>query len=132
MLKTDRRLTSRVEHTPNILICDDDESLCELISTSLNKLNCVHETSHSCKDCIKKVKSKFFRVVILDNVFPDGRGVDLIADIKDITPATKVIIMTGFQIMEDKLKALNYGAGYIEKPFSIKHLLTKLKLVLSS
>ena len=132
MLKTDRRLTSRVEHTPNILICDDDEALCDLISAGLNKLNCVHEISHSCKDCIEKVKSKFFRVVILDNVFPDGKGVDLISDIKDITPATKVIIMTGYQIMDDKLKALNYGAGYIEKPFNIKHLLTKLKLVLSS
>lgn len=127
----ERRLKKRNNLTHKILICDDDRDICELISNSLKKINCVCEVSYSCKDCIEKIKDKFFKVIILDNVFPDGKGVDLISDIKDIAPATKVIIMTGYQIMDDKLKALNYGAGYIEKPFNISNLLTKLKIVLS-
>lgn len=127
----ERRTKTRVDIVPKILVCDDDEQLCEVISLWLDRDKCQYVIAHSCQDCLKKVKKEFFKVVLLDNVFPDGKGVNIIADIRDVSPATKIVIMTGYGISEDKLMALNYGAGYIEKPLNLKSLTAKLKLVLS-
>lgn len=128
---SERRIKTRADIVPKILVCDDDEQLCEVISLWLNKVKCRHVIVHSRQDCLEKVKKEFFKVVLLDNVFPDGKGVNIIADIRDVSPATKIVIMTGYGISEDKLMALNYGAGYIEKPLNLKSLAAKLKLVLS-
>lgn len=112
-------------------MCDDDYDFCALLNKWLKKIGYVPFTVHSCEGCLKAVDSDFFKVILLDNVFPDGKGVDLIAKIRDISPATKIIILTGYGVMEDKLLALNYGAGYIEKPIDFQNLMTKLKQVLA-
>lgn len=127
----ERRIKVRADIISKILVCDDDKQLCKVIAHWLDKVKCQHVLVHSCQDCLEKVKKEFFKVILLDNVFPDGKGVSIIADIRDISPASRVIIMTGFEILDDKVTALNYGAGYIEKPLDLKSLATKLKLVLS-
>lgn len=127
----ERRFKSRIDIVPKILVCDDDKQLCEVIAHWLNKVKCQHVLVHTCQACLKKVEKEFYKVILLDNIFPDGKGVDIIANILDISPASKIIIMTGYGISEDKLRALNYGAGYIEKPLNLNSLSAKLKLVLS-
>lgn len=127
----ERRIILRKNIVHKILVCDDDIPLCEVLKHWLEKIECAHVIVHSCEDCLRKIKGEFFKVILLDNIFPDGKGVDIIADIRDASPASKVIIMTGYGILEDKVAALNYGAGYIEKPLELKTLVAKLKLVLS-
>lgn len=127
----ERRNIARKNTTPKILICDDDEQLCEVLSLWLIRAKCQHTVVHNLQECIEKIKAGFFKIILLDNVFPDGKGIDIIAEIRGISPATKIIIMTGYGINEDKLTALNYGAGYIEKPLNLKSLAAKLTLVLS-
>lgn len=114
-----------------ILICDDDKDTCELISKSLKNIECVYSITHSLKGCLDKLKKDFFKIILLDNIFPEGNGLDMITHIKSVSPASKLIIMTGYGNDGDKLKALNYGAGYIEKPFNISQMLIKLNLVLN-
>jgi len=127
----DRRHILRRNIVHKILVCDDDYAFCALLNKWLKKMEFVSTTVYSCEDCLKVIESDFFKVILLDNVFPDGRGIDLIAKIRDISPATKVIILTGYGVMEDKLLALNYGAGYIEKPVNFQNLMSKLKQVLA-
>jgi two-component system response regulator HydG len=127
----DRRHILRRNIVHKILVCDDDRSFCILLNKWLKRMEYVATTVHSCETCLKVIESDFFKIILLDNVFPDGRGVDLIARIRNISPATKIIILTGYGVMEDKLLALNYGAGYIEKPIDFQSLMTKLKQVLA-
>lgn len=128
---SERRIKARAEIISKILICDDDKDFCAVLRHWLGRIRCHCVIVHECKSCLEKVKKEFFKVVLLDNVFADGKGVDIIADIRTASPATKILVVTGYGITEDKLVALNYGAGYLEKPINFKSLMTKLNLVLS-
>lgn len=121
----------RSHHRHKILICDDDIILCELLSIKLEQVKYKYSVVSTCADCLKAIKEEFYKVILLDNILPDGKGIDIIPAVRDISPNSKIIIMTGYGISEDKLFALNYGAGFIEKPFVAKNIISKLNLVLS-
>jgi YesN/AraC family two-component response regulator len=50
-------------------------------------------------------------------------GIDVLARLPEISPATKVIMVTGVNDFESVEKAFELGAvDYITKPFSVKYL----------
>lgn len=116
-----------------ILVCDDDISFTELLRRQLLHAHYDSVIVHTGTDCLRFLKREFFQVVLLDNIFPceERKGVDLIEDIQEISPGTKVILMTGHSNEHDMLQALNYGAGFIEKPFDLTKIMSKLRSVLA-
>ncbi|MDT8272562.1 MAG: DUF4388 domain-containing protein, partial [Desulfomonilia bacterium] len=69
------------------------------------------------------MNSTIFDVVVLDIRLPGISGLDLLLKIKEIRPATKVIIMTAYGSSEIKAKAHARGSlYYIEKPFEIEQM----------
>ena len=55
-------------------------------------------------------------VILLDNHLPGVRGVDAIADLREASPASRVIMLTVSEDGEDLASALRHGAhGYLHK-----------------
>ena len=55
-------------------------------------------------------------VVLLDLVMPDGGGIEAAARIREVSPATKVIVLTSYAEDENVIPALKAGAsGYVLK-----------------
>ena len=127
----ERRKYPRINLTPKVLICDDDSMLGELLDIRLKQIGCEAVVVHDCEDCLAALKKEFFKVLLLDNVLPDGRGIDIILQIQEISPNTRIVLMTGYENRDDKLEALNLGAGFIEKPFDALKIVAKLKSVLA-
>lgn len=127
----DRRKIQRKEIKSKILICDDDATLCELLGIRIDQIGCSYKDVSSCAECLDAISKDFYKVLLLDNILPDGKGIELIPRIRIISPGTKIIVMTGYEASDDKLFALNYGAGFIEKPFDSMKIIAKLQMVLS-
>lgn len=65
-----------------------------------------------------------FSVVLLDVKLPDMDGLDLLVKIKEASPDTEVIVMTGYGTVESAVDAMNAGAfHYLTKPFKIEDVL---------
>jgi DNA-binding NtrC family response regulator len=113
-----------------ILIVDDQPSIRELLSHLLRKVSIVM-TSHSLDDARTALLNHKFDLVISDLILdrPNGReGLELLSHIREVSPDTKVIIMSGYGTKAVKDEAFRLGAeSFIEKPINISHLVSKVR-----
>jgi DNA-binding NtrC family response regulator len=66
-------------------------------------------------------------VVLLDLMLPDGKGLDLIADLHARTGHAEVVVITGHATLESAVEALRRGASdYLTKPVDPPRLKTML------
>ena len=71
-------------------------------------------------------------VVLLDITMPGRSGLDILADLKRIRPATPVLIMSAFPEEEFAVRALKSGAaGYLDKRTLAGEIVTAIKRVLT-
>ena len=109
----------------SVLIVDDDNDLCNILSGVIRKICPVH-VEHSLKNADQYLEELNMAVVVLpdivllDNNLPDGAGVKYIKHIHDQYPEIKVVLMTADSTEGLKEKAFLEGATYfISKPFRI-------------
>src|SRR3972149_3166569 len=102
----------------NILIVDDEQSICDVISVVLRKEGYAVTTTTSPKEAIKLFKKTAFDVVIQDIKMPEMDGIELLKRLKEINSDAIVVIMTAYSTWERAVEAMRLGAfGYIKKPF---------------
>jgi DNA-binding NtrC family response regulator len=113
-----------------ILIVDDQSSIRELLSHILRKVSTVI-TSHSLEDARTALSNHAFDLVISDlrlNRAKGMEGFELLSYVREVSPQTKVIIMSGFGTEAVKNEAYELGAMcFLEKPINISHLYSKIQ-----
>lgn len=116
----------------SILIVDDDSSTRNLISDAIRDEGFCSLTE--VEDGFKALdlfKEKPYDLVISDIKMPGMSGIELLSKLKEIEPATSVIIITGYPSIDVSISAMKYGAvDFLTKPFSIDDLIFKVKLYL--
>ncbi len=108
-----------------VLIVDDEETLTWSLAKSLSHDREAYEitTANDGETALSLIKEDSFDLVVLDIRLPGISGLDVLVKIKEINPATKVIIMTAYGSSEIKAKAKARGSlFYIEKPFEIDQM----------
>ncbi|MDP8218883.1 MAG: response regulator [Candidatus Theseobacter exili] len=114
----------------NILIVDDEEDLCTLLSEALKQKKYNVEIAGTRKEAMDIVKKKNLDLVFLDMNLPDGNGLMLISKIKKINPDTVINIISAYSNGGNKEKATKKGANeFIEKPFTDKDILKSIKRI---
>jgi DNA-binding NtrC family response regulator len=101
-----------------ILFVDDEAHLREFMRTELPRLG--HEVT-VCPDSrsgIEAVKKGFFDAAILDlRMEHEKAGLQVLATLKQVSPDTEAVIMTGYGSTETAVEALRLGAfDYLTKP----------------
>jgi DNA-binding NtrC family response regulator len=75
---------------------------------------------------------KPFDLAIVDMNLPDGNGLDLISEIKAVSPGTQVIVLTGFATIDTAIQATQKGAyHFLTKPFNVEELMSLLDKALT-
>lgn len=106
------------------LVIDDQEEMLALCSSVLSSVVTeVHEAS-SCNAAREAFHKSTFDLVLTDiNIDAQGDGIALAREIRNLSPATIVVIMTAQPTLETAIGGLKTGASaYILKPFSIEYL----------
>lgn len=100
-----------------ILFADDEKSLQEFMRAELPRLG--HEVT-VCPDgqeAVKALGKNTFDAAILDLRMPGLTGIQVLEKIKQVSPDTEAIVMTGHASMETAIEAVRLGAfDYITKP----------------
>jgi len=104
----------------SVLVVDDDNLVCWALRKELanHRMNaCI---AGSGAECMKAVRENRFDLIFLDIHLPDANGIDLMKPIREISPESKVVIISGDGNFQGKERALSEGAAqYLEKPFDI-------------
>jgi two-component system response regulator AtoC len=107
-----------------ILIIDDDKALARSLEIHLSGEG--HETrrAHTLAEGWKRFVEDPDDVVFLDLKLPDGDSRELLGRIREHTPTTAVIMITGHQDMQATIDAIRAGAfDYIRKPLDLDQIL---------
>jgi DNA-binding NtrC family response regulator len=107
----------------NVLIIDDDEMFCEMLSEMFNDMGHEVKFTHSLNKGIAEVLNGSFDVVFLDVRMPEGSGLRALPKIRELTDPPEVIIITRAGDPDGAELAMVNGAwDYIEKHSSIKRM----------
>lgn len=116
---------------PNILIIDDEEAIRDSCSQTLIRDGYSVRTARDGQEGLKIFKSETFHVIFLDLKLPGIDGLDILRLVKEESPETSVVIITGYATIESAVDATKLGAfDYLPKPFSPQLLRTVAKKAL--
>jgi len=119
--------------TETILLVDDEDMIIQVAGGMLKKLGykVISTTSGEKATDIYKVKKNDIDVVILDMVMPGMSGGKTYDVLKEINPAIKVLLSSGYSMSGEAVKILNRGCdGFIQKPFDINQISLKIRDIL--
>ena len=102
-----------------ILLVDDEEIILNTYSSLLNEKGYTVFTADSGREAFDEFLNQPFDLVITDLAMKDGDGLTLLEDIKEVSPNTPVIVLTGkiYKIVNEFVSLLGASA-LIEKPCS--------------
>lgn len=114
-----------------ILIIEDEYSLADAIAQTLKKENFkVHIVTNGEKG-EEEALTDLYDLILLDIMLPSKNGFEILANLRNEKIQTPVILLTAKSQMEDKLNGLENGADdYITKPFHMRELVARVKVVL--
>lgn len=117
----------------SILIADDEESVRNLLSRVLTKMDYVVTTAANGEEVLAKVKVQGFDLLIMDIRMPKLDGMEAFKVLRLHYPSLPIIMMTAFSTVETTLEAMRLGAfDYLTKPFDIPDVKTLVEKVFSS
>ena len=114
-----------------ILIVDDEEDLCEILQFNLEGEGYQTEVAYSAEEALKKDLGSY-SLVLLDVMMGKMSGFKLAKLMrKDMGLSVPIIFITAKTAEDDLLTGFNLGGDdYIQKPFSVKEVIVRVKAVL--
>ena len=114
----------------NILVVEDDPSVRTLVKAVLEHNGNTVSTEDTVLTGEKAAVEGNFDMIILDLGLPDGDGYELCKNIRDKNVSTPVLILSGEQEADVKVKCLRVGADdYLTKPFNTEELIARLEAI---
>lgn len=105
-----------------ILIVDDEPLVLYGLSKTLHDLAEV-KTVLTGEEAILEFRSRFYDLCFLDIYLPDMNGLDVMRHIIEISPKTKVAIMTASHVDDNLKREIEAEADYfIAKPFRVSQI----------
>ena len=103
-----------------VLVVDDDNLVCWALRKELANHRVNAHIASSGEECLRAVRENRFDLIFLDIHLPDANGLDLLKPIREISPESRVVIISGDGNIQGKERALSEGAAqFLEKPFDI-------------
>ncbi|MCL7488374.1 MAG: diguanylate cyclase [Desulfobulbaceae bacterium] len=111
-----------------ILIVDDDLNLRKTLADILRIKGYEPFVAGRGAEAIAAAEHEKFSLALIDLMLPDMPGLDVMARIKEISPLTETIILTGNASLDSAIEATGQGAfSYLLKPYQMDDLLLNIR-----
>jgi DNA-binding NtrC family response regulator len=106
-----------------ILLIDDEAHNREALTLLLTHAGYRVETAASGEQALEILRDTSFEIVITDLFLPGVSGIDILKKVKEDSPYTNVILITGNASAETAVEAMKQGAfDYVTKPLNFEKL----------
>jgi two-component system, NtrC family, response regulator PilR len=101
----------------NILVCDDERSICEMLDIALRREGHKIETVTSGEAAKKKIDGAIYDVIVTDIRMPATSGIEVLRYAHQVSPESAVILITAVDDYEAAVQAVKAGGAtdYIRK-----------------
>src|SRR5206468_29937 len=117
---------------PRILIVDDEPGIRQSLKGVFEDEGFTTEVVSSGEDCLKRFEQTAYDLVLLDIWLPGADGLETLRKLRQRSPETHVIMISGHSTIATAVTATKLGAyDFIEKPLSLEHILLTARNALS-
>jgi two-component system, OmpR family, response regulator QseB len=110
-----------------VLIVDDSERLRDALTSGLRSSGFVVDSAQDGIAALELLQSYSFDVVVLDIVMPRLDGLGVLREIRRLSLAVRVLVLSARDQVADRVTALDMGADdYLLKPFSFEELRARI------
>ena len=114
-----------------VLVVDDEIDLADAIAKGLRRDGYAVDVAYGGIDALTKADENPYDLLTLDLSMPDIDGLEVCQRIKESDPATKVLMLTARDAIEDRVEGLDFGADdYLVKPFAFAELAARVRTLL--
>jgi len=129
----DDALSRYREQMGNILVVDDNEDMCQVISDVLRSEGYMVRIANDGKSALNELKTEACDLLILDYKLFDMSGLDVLKETREIAPALCTIMISAYGNELVKARAFELGAyDFFDKPFDVNVLLKTVRKALSA
>ena len=108
---------------PNVVVIDDDRSVCEMIRRSLEKICLTVSSVSTADDGLTLIRNVSPDVVLLDVMLPGTSGLEVFQKIRDIDRKLPIIFITAGSDSSTAIRAMQLGGfDYVTKPLDLPAL----------
>ncbi|UCG13294.1 MAG: sigma-54-dependent Fis family transcriptional regulator [Deltaproteobacteria bacterium] len=119
-----------MKENARILVVDDEPMVCLALTNWLAEENYLAKAVEDGHRAIATMREENWDIVLLDLRMPGMDGMEVLQQIKDISPQTVVIMMTAYASIPSAVQAMKEGAyDYIVKPLDVDQLTLMLKRI---
>lgn len=106
-----------------VLFVDDERSLQEFMRTELPGLGHEVTVCPNGTTALQAISQQTFDAAILDIRMPDMTGIDVLQRLKQVSPDTEAVMMTGYASEDSMVQAMRLGAcDYLRKPCKMSEI----------
>ena len=111
-----------------ILIVDDDPKVRKTLSDILRVRGYAPIAAATGKAALDRVEEETPAVALIDLKLEDISGLEVMRGIKECSPGTECIVLTGYATQASAIEAVNLGAySYVQKPYDVEQLLVTVR-----
>ena len=112
---------------PRILVVEDEvkvaRALCEGLAHEGHTVALCLDGDEACE----RARRDAFDAAVLDVMLPGRSGLAVLAILRDVQPATRTLLLTARDAIEDRVQGLDAGADdYLVKPFAFAELVARI------
>lgn len=116
---------------PHVLVIDDDERICALVSRYLQENDFVAVTAQSADMAHEIMDYMTFDALVVDVMMPGEDGFSFTRSLRDRGNDIPVMLLTALSEVDDRITGLQKGADdYLSKPFDPRELVLRLQAIL--
>jgi DNA-binding NtrC family response regulator len=114
--------------TGKLLLVDDDAAFRRALAGELERRQYRVEVAGTGGEAIRAVRSFDPDVMLLDLRLPDMSGLEVLKVVRELAPATEVIMLTGHGSIDNAIDAIRAGAfDYISKPCALDEMEVRIQ-----
>lgn len=118
----------------SVLVVDDDSLVNELAYETLHRAGYDCRTAHSAEEALAELNDREADIVLSDLKMPGMDGIELLKQVKKMSPDSIVIMITAFGTIETAVRAIKLGADdFLIKPIvpeTLEHITARASEIL--
>ena len=113
-----------------VLLVEDDSNTAQSIALLLKSEGFICDTTDLGEDGLEIGKLYDYDIILLDLMLPDIDGYEVLRRLRAARVNTPILILSGLNEMDSKLKGLGFGADdYLTKPFDRRELVARIQAI---
>ena len=113
---------------PTMLLVDDDDVFRQRLVRAMEQRGFEVRAAASADEAVRLARAESPEFAVVDLRMPGRGGLELVRDLKEIDPATKVVVLTGYGSIATATEAMRLGAThYLPKPADADEVLAAFK-----